>query len=434
MNNNEFDVIVVGSGTCGATITRELVKRNKKVLLLEQGADVPLKETLSGILAIAKEFPVGEKLMGTTAVTVGGSTGLYFGVCKLPTAETFAKLGIDLSEELEEVKRELPIAELPDEFLAPQTIVVRDSAKKLGYPMKKHLMSVDQSKCSHGEYSHDAKWKAKNYIGEAIDKGATLITKAVVQRVIVENGQAVGVEYMQKSIFGSRLCKVYGKKIVLSAGAFNTPKMLIDCGIKNVCDQGFFCKPAFMVFGTIPGLKAKDTFAGILDYFDLGNGVLIGDGAMTSFFFKLFMLSNFKLTRLFSYSETVSVTILTQDELGGGITEDGRYHKQFTAQEVENMKSAEEIAVKILKNAGAKNLFRSKLVGGIPGGVLRIKEHFDENLQTKIPNLYVCDHSVNPDPKITPVVTLVCLGKRLAKHLASSLESPQMAKEESLIN
>jgi hypothetical protein len=430
VNNSEFDVIVVGSGTCGATIARELVKQNKKVLVLEKGANIPLKETFFGIAAIAKEVPVGDNLNATTAFTVGGSTSIYFGVCKLPTSDTFAKLGIDLSEELEEVKRELPIAELRDEFLPPQSIVVRDSARELGYPMKKHPMLIDQSECAQGSYSYEAKWKAKNYIAEAIDKGASLISKAAVERVIVENGRAVGVQYQHnQGILGTRIRRAYGKKIVLSAGSLATPKLLIDCGIENVGDRGFFCKPAFMVFGTIPGLKGKDAFPGHLD-FDLGNGVSIGDGAMTSLLFRLFMLSNRKWTRLFSHSQTVSVAILMNDGLSGEITKEGRYHKQLTAEEWGKLKSAEEIAVRILKSAGAKNIFRSKLVAGIPGGVLRINEHLDENLQTKISNLYVCDHSVMPNEKVTPVIPLVCLGKRLGRHLASSLQSPRMTAQE----
>jgi hypothetical protein len=182
-------------------------------------------------------------------------------------------------------------------------------------------------------------------------------------------------------------------------------------------------------------LKAKDAFAGHVD-FDLGNGISIGDGAVTSLLFKLFMLSNRKWTRLFSYSTTVSVAILMNDEFSGKLSKDGQYHKELTPEELERMNSAGEIAIKILENAGAKNIFRSNLVAGIPGGVLRIKEHLDEDLQTKISNLYVCDHSVMADEKVTPVITLVCLGKRLGKHLASVLEGPRPTPEleEMLVN
>jgi hypothetical protein len=420
MSDGEFDVILVGSGTCGATLARELSGRNKKVLLLEQGADIPLKETLSGLVSVSKEFPVGSGLKATAATVVGGSTSLYFGVCKLPTAETFAKLGIDLSGELEQVKRELPIAELPDEFLAPQSIVVRDSARQLGYPFKKNLMLVDQSRCRPGQYCYDAKWKAKSYVTEAVSNGATLITRAAVQRVVIENGQAVGVEYRKHRGIRSKLCRAYGKKIVLSAGPLATAKLLMQCGVTNIGDRGFFCKPGFMVFGIVPELQGKEAFLGCLD-FDLGNGVSIGDGTMTSALFKLVMLANFKWRHLFSHSKCVAVGVLMSDSISGEIRDGGRYHKQLTSEELEKLQAAEEIATKILRNAGAQNIFRSRLVGGIPGAVLRIRDHLDENMQTRIPNLHVCDHSLISDVKITPTLTLICLGRYLAKRLSATL-------------
>jgi hypothetical protein len=63
-------------------------------------------------------------------------------------------------------------------------------------------------------------------------------------------------------------------------------------------------------------------------------------------------------------------------------------------------------------------------VAGTPGGVLWIGEHLDHDLQTRIPDLYVCDQSLVPDVTITPLVLLVCLARRLANHLALSLREP----------
>jgi hypothetical protein len=418
-------VILVGSGTCGATISRELAKNGKKVLILERGADVPLKETVSGMLAVAREFPVGDQLKATTGITVGGSSSLYFGVCKLPTAETFAKLGIDLSSEFATVQKELPIAELPDEFLPPQSLKVRERAAALGYCMKKNRMLVDLSKCNGAGYSYEAKWKAKTYIADALANGAELITGATVQKVLVENGRAVGVEYRCKSgLLRSRTALAYGKKIVLSAGALATPKLLIDCGIRDVGDRGFFCKPAYMVCGTVPGLKGKDAFLGGLDV-DLGNGVYLGDGTMNASLFKMVMLANFKWRHLFSHASTLAVGILIADAMGGTVREDGRYHKQLTAEEFEKLGQAEAIAVRILEDAGARNIFKTRLVAGIPGGVLRVNEHVDQDLQTRIRDLYVCDHSLISDVRITPTITLICLGRYLANRLLASLAAPQ---------
>lgn len=424
MNSVEYDVILIGSGTCGATIARELARNKRKVLLLEGGGAKPLKESVAGIGAIAREFLVGDKLKAMTAMTVGGSTSLYFGVCKLPTAATYDKIGIDFSQELGEVLKELPVAELPDHFLPPQSLKLRASAEALGYAFKKNLMLVDQRKCADGAYSYEAKWKARSYVDEAVAGGATLISGAKVERVLVENGRAVGVEYRVKKGFGSAVQRAYGRRVVLSAGSLVTPKLLMTCGITNAGNRGHFVKPGFMVCGTVPGMQGKDAFLGCLDM-DLGGGVSIGDGSMNASLFKMVMLANMKWRHIFAHASTLSVGVLMSDAAGGDIGQDGAYRTRLSAQQLARLQSAEEVAVRILEHAGARNIFSTKLSAGIPGGALRVNEHVDQNLQTAIRDLYVCDHSIVSDEKITPTLPLISLSRRLAKHLHASLDVAQ---------
>jgi GMC oxidoreductase len=412
-----FDAVIVGAGTCGATLARELARRNQKVLLLEQGSSRPIKDTIAGMLAVGRTFPVGEQLQALAAEAVGGSNTMFLGVCELPTQETFASLGIDLSEDLAQIRRELPIAELPDEFLQPQSRLVRDAAREMGYHFKKHLMLIDQSKCVSGGYSHEAKWQARTYIDEALSRGAILKSGAVVQKVIVENGRAVGVEYQQKRrLLPGRLTRAYGKRVILSAGAFATPKLLMACGLKNIGNRGFFCKPSSMVYGLVPRLKGKEAFLGQLNA-DLGNGVCLGDATMHASLFRLFMLGNLRWRHIFAHARTIAVGVQVNDVMSGEILPDGRYHKQLTAEELGKLQAAKEIACSILEKAGATRIFDTRLAAGIPGGAVRVHEHVDENLQTQISGLYVCDHSLMSDVKITASITLICLAKRLARHL-----------------
>lgn len=410
----EYDVIVIGSGTGGATVARELSKKNKKVLILEQGKNRDLNEKFLSLAGIVNEISVSDKMASMRAITTGGSSAIYAAIAELPPLDAFAALGIDISAEIESVKAEIPLTRLSDDILAPQALKLRESARGLGYPWQKNLMLIDERQCTSG-YSYEAKWKAKSYVDDATASGATLINQAIVIKIIIENNKAIGVEYKWKG----ELKKVYGNKIVLAAGVLATPLILRNSGIKNVVNHGFYCNPGFLMFGIIPGLKGRDNFVGAMSA-DLGDGIVVGDANLTSTFYKIIMLAKLKFGRAFSFPNAIAVGGVIEDGLAGELKENGKYYKKLTQEEYKKLDKAEAAAKKILVNAGAKNIFHSGLDAGNLGGVLRIHEHLDGSLQTQYENLYVCDGSIIPENiRIYPTVTLICLGKYLAKHLLS---------------
>ena len=421
MEKEQFDVIVVGAGACGASLARDLSRQGFAVLLLERGGSRKPAASLAGIISVAHAFKVGPDLQATSAKGVGGATNLYFGVCKLPTAETQALLGIDLSVELQQVRREVPIVEIDDTFLPPQTRLVRESAERLGFKMKPSHMLLDPSRCEGGRFSDDAKWNARTYVDDAVAAGAILRSNAHVKRILVEDGRAMGVEYVEgKRLFGGEVRRAYARKIVVSAGSPATPGLLLGAGITDVGSRGFFCKPGFIMFGTVKGIAGRDAYLGQLEC-DLGDGISLGDGAMSASLYRLFMLSNGRLDRLFSHSSTVSVAVALNDGQGGRVLPDGRYEKSLTVREVQKLAQAETIARSILDAAGARSVFRARNGAGPPGGVLWVGEHLDTNLQTRVGDLYVCDQSVMPDVRVTPLITLLCLARRLSVHLTDAL-------------
>lgn len=67
------------------------------------------------------------------------------------------------------------------------------------------------------------------YLNPALDrKNLTIITRAQAKRILIKNGRAIGVEYQQngqtQQVFAS-------EEVVLSAGAFDSPKLLMLSGI-----------------------------------------------------------------------------------------------------------------------------------------------------------------------------------------------------------
>ncbi len=422
ISNNEFDVIIVGSGTCGATLADELSRQNKKVLLLEQGVTSPIKESVMGFAAMARVVSVGNKLQAPRGITTGGSTGIYFGVANDPPLDTFRTMGIDLTDELATVKKELPIATLPDALLGEQSIKLRQSAVALGHDWQKTEMLVDQTQCQDG-YDNKARWRARTFVEQAVANGATLINRATVSKILIEDNQAIGVEYQHKqNALWSQTRRVYGTKIIIAAGGLATPKLLRDLGVEDVGSEGFYCDPGYGLFGLVPGMKGQSSFVGN-GFCKFDDGIDLGDGNMSPMFHKLLMLSSLKFKHYFKFHETMGIGVKVHDTLGGTFDSKGRLHKTLNASDWAKLKKGEDEAIKILKNAGAKHIFNSGLVvAGHVGGLLKIGQHVDVNLETQFRNLHVCDGSLlSENIRVTPTVTLVCLAKYLSKHLAASL-------------
>lgn len=421
MNNNgngsEFDAIVVGSGPGGATVARELSRRKKKVLVLEKGREVPLKENILSLARIVNTVAVGNGLDTMRALTTGGTTAVYAAIAEYPPLDDFRSLGIDLSAEVGEVRKELAPAELPDALFGPQALRVRESAVALGHAWKKRPMLIDQAACRSG-YSYEAKWNARSYLRDAVAEGAKLVTGAAAQRVIVQGNQAVGVEY--KIAGKEEIHRAYGAKIVLAAGALASPALLRASGVKDVARRGFYCDPCMTMIATVPGMKGKASFIGSMGT-DFEDDISYGDSSLPGYAYRIWMLTARKLRRLFSHSSIIGTGFIVKDGLGGELTEDGRYSKQFTADEKAKMRKARESARKILEHAGGRDVMETGVTAARVGGLIRINEHLNDKLETRYGNLHVCDSSMIPeDIRLAPTITLICLGKYLAKNLAPS--------------
>ena len=422
LHRDEYDAIVVGSGPGGATVARELTRRGQRVLILERGANRPLKENMRTIATILNGVRVGDNLIMGRAFTTGGTTSVYLAVADPPPMETFRSLGIELAPYLAEAEKELPLAVLPDELLPSQSIRLRESAGILGYPWPASTMLVDQSKCRNG-YNYESKWTARTFVQEAVANGATLVNRARAKKVLVDNGRAIGVEYqLLNGKKDAETRQAFAARVIVAAGGAASPVLLRNSGIRNVADKGFYCHPNFLVFGSISGLEARSGFGGTMGTVVDGD-IHVGDGNFTGTFYRMIMLSNKQWLRAFMPSRTIGIGVMVTEGIGGSLDEKGRYHKELTRDDQAKLAKGEEVARRLIQKAGGKNIFKTSLSAAHLGGVIRIKDHIDEKLETEIRNLHVCDGSVIPETGYgvqTPTITLVCLGKYLARHLAQA--------------
>ena len=120
----------------------------------------------------------------------------------------------------------------------------------------------------------------------------------------------------------------------------------------------------------------------------------------------------------------LGVMIKLKDDITGGIYPDGKIRKPLSASDAARLQDAFEICRRTLIEAGAKksSIFMRPLIGTHPSGTVRIGDMVDADLQTAVKGLYVCDASVFPEALDRPtVLTIIGLGKRLARHLTEKL-------------
>jgi choline dehydrogenase-like flavoprotein len=131
-----------------------------------------------------------------------------------------------------------------------------------------------------------------------------------------------------------------------------------------------------------------------------------------------FMAQAGRFDRLLSHRKTLSVMVKIRDEIGGAVGP--RWvDKPLTAADKLKLHRGVEMAREVLSHAGAHHVFATHHFAAHPGGSVRIGDRVDSDLRAGAENLYVCDASVIPGPwGLPPTLTLLCLGKRLATHLA----------------
>jgi choline dehydrogenase-like flavoprotein len=126
-----------------------------------------------------------------------------------------------------------------------------------------------------------------------------------------------------------------------------------------------------------------------------------------------------RLHRLLSFRSTARIMIKARDALGGRITDRGGVRKHLSQEDRDKLHHGCQNATKILRAAGAKDIYPTWTFAAHPGGTVKIGQLVDSTLKTRVDNLYVCDCSVIPEAwGLPPTLTIIGLGKYLARHLS----------------
>ena len=420
----EYDAIVVGTGPGGSSVARELALAGKNVLILERGDFDPLN---GSALKFAKDCYVpGKGLIVTNGftgmlrgITTGGSSLYYCATAFDPPIDMLKSFGVDLSKEKEEIKSDVPIGPIQDDLMPPAAKPFFESALDLGYDAKKLNKFIYQDKCrpncqlcTYG-CPYDAKWSGRLFVNDALEYGAKIINHAKVEKVITEDNKAIGVAYRQKNKHN----RAFAPLVVIGAGGIGSPVILRNSGIRNV-GYDFFFDPLIFVLGKLKSLKSGKGVPMTHGFHLEEDGIMITELNVPYFLKFSFDLEVFRFGKAMQFNQYLPIMIKIRDDVGGRVTDKEWIWKKLTRDDKNRINKGAEHAKRILKNAGATNIYKWWYIAAHPGGTVKIGEAVDTNLKTDIDNLYVCDCSVMPKEwGVPPTYTILCLAKRLSKHL-----------------
>jgi choline dehydrogenase-like flavoprotein len=427
----QADVIVVGSGPGGATVSRQLARDGKRVLLLERGIDHrprPYFGTYLGALIYSDRMSLlftREGLNIIRPLMVGGATTMFCGCAAPPPAWLKGRYGVDIDTEVSETFEELSIAPLPPELRGEASTRVAHAAQALGYEWEPQLKFVSPAraetfdcgaKCMLG-CRCGAKWTAAEYVDEAVAFGAELLTSARVDAVLRDNGRVAGV----KGQLGRKPFTAHAGTVVLAAGGIGTPRILQTSGFREA-GVGMAMDATVMVYGFVEDRGTGNDPPMTWSWENQTDGYMLS--TLTDPWLLYPLINSLKGPKYPlswpRWNNILGVMIKLRDEVSGGVYPDGTISKPLTVNDRVRLGLAEQVCRRILTETGAEpeSIYMTPLRGTHPSGTVRIGIMLDENLQSEVQGLYVCDASVFPEALGRPtVLTIIGLAKRLAKHL-----------------
>ncbi len=428
------EVIIVGSGPGGATLARQLAQGGKKVLLFERGVDHrshPYYGTYLGALIYSDRRSLlftKEGLNIIRPLMVGGATSMYCGCAAPPPPWLKDNYGVDIDLEVSETVEELEIAPLPAELRGQASTHIAQAGQALGYGWEPQLKFMSPArahpfdcgaKCMLG-CRCGAKWSAAEYVDEAVAAGSKLVTRARVEQVLTENGYVTGVQGRS----GRQPFTAHADTVVLAAGGIGSPRILQASGFEDA-GAGMTMDATVMVYGFVKERGIGNEPPMTWSWENEEDGYMLSTLIDPWLLYPLINTLKGPKYPLYwpRWNNILGVMIKLKDEISGGVFPDGTISKPLTVNDRVRLGLAEQVCRRILVEAGADpgTIFMTPLRGTHPSGTVRIGTMLDENLQTEVQGLYVCDASVFPEALGRPtVLTIIGLAKRLAKHLLNS--------------
>jgi len=428
--------IVVGSGAGGATVAKEL-QGQYHVSICEAGKEfrpfswnlgVLEKIKKTGMLFDEREisllFPsmriqkTKENMILVRGICTGGSTVLSTGNA-LRMDRDLKAIGLNLDEEFAEIREEIPITadhrhlwwqSTKELFATFQEMKLNpEPMPKMGRYARCHQCGRCVMGCPAG-----TKWDSRHFLREAIAKGAELLTKCRITKVVIEGDEAIGVEGRH----GLRSRFIPADLVVLAAGGLGTPLILQNSGLE--CEPNLFADPVLCVAAEWRGYYQNQEmpmpFVAQRDHFIL-----------SPYFDHLSYLFNRKWKS--SAQNILSLMIKLADTNSGRVSSQG-VDKKLTEWDKDRFEEAVLLCQDIFEHLGVhrSKTFLGTINAGHPGGMLPLRESESTTLHRReLPgNCYVADATLLPRSRGNPpTLTIIALAKRIAKICLEAFPNPE---------
>jgi len=254
----EADVCIVGSGAGGGVIAGSLAQQGLKVCVVE-AAGYYNESDFDQLELSAYEkmyWRGGPQPTADFNVTVyagaglGGGTVINWTNCLRTrpwVREQWAREhglegvdGPDFDRHLDAIFERLSVNDRCSDLNGPHQRM-KEGADRLGWSFQTILRNADES-CydpasaayiGFGDVSGSKLSTQRTYLQDAFDAGADIVVRCAVERVLVENGRAAGVEGTWTDPESGRSARVTVRapQIVVAAGSLESPALLLRSGI-----------------------------------------------------------------------------------------------------------------------------------------------------------------------------------------------------------
>jgi choline dehydrogenase-like flavoprotein len=427
MAQQDYDYIIVGSGTGGSVLARELSLRGKQLLVIEGGR----REVHVGTPRDCERYYDGNKITRTPkkasegtilwrTFMVGGSSVVCLGNGVRSLEKEFREMGINLETELREAEDYTHVAPIDERMLSEGSQAIREAAGELGYRFDLTPKMIDLAKC-HKDHRcgmgcrYHAHWTGEDACDEALQNGASLMTDTWIDHILVENGKVIGL--VGKSPDG--VLTLRARTVILAAGGLGTPVILQRSGIAEA-GTNLFIDAYINVYGTTRELNlVHEPAMSLVDLeFHKEEGFLLSPYVVLARQGRL-IEAGLKGS-LMSANKMLGIMVKTRDDDTGRVFTNGAVSKPITPSDRRRLSRGQKIAAEILIKTGVdpKSIIATVPQGAHPGGTAGVGRVVDNHLQTRIEGLFVCDASVLPTaPGLPPIITIIALAKWLSKRL-----------------